>query len=91
MRKRIRRQRLRLRRAGGVDIVLTHAAPQGLGDDDDYAHRGFEAFIPLIDRERPSYLVHGHVHMNYGSDIPRVEKRGPTSIVNAYERYLLEI
>ncbi len=88
---RIRKLHLALRRAGGVDIVVTHAPAQGYGDGADYAHRGFACFLPLLDRYEPRYLVHGHVHINYGVDIPRVLHRGKTTIVNAYERYILDL
>ena len=43
MRARIRKLKWLLWRHGGVDIVLTHAAPEGLGDSDDPAHWGFAA------------------------------------------------
>ena len=88
---RIRRLWFQLRRAGGVDIVLTHSPPQGHGDGEDYAHQGFACFLRLIDRYKPRYLVHGHVHINYGVQLPRTRQRGETTIINAYERYLLEL
>ena len=91
MRWRLWKQELAIRRAGGVDILLTHAPPRGYGDREDYAHRGFEAFLPFLDRHKPAYLVHGHVHMNYGHNIPRAVKRGDTTIINAWERYILEL
>ena len=91
MARRIRKLRWKLLLSGGVDIVVTHAAPQGLGDSADYAHRGFESFLPLLDKYHPQYLIHGHVHMTYGIDIPRKLQRGNTTILNAYERYMLEI
>lgn len=90
MARRIRRLWFQLRRAGGVDIVLTHAPAQDYGDGEDYAHRGFACLLDLIDRYRPRYLVHGHVHPSYGLQLPRVLKRGDTTIINAYERYMLE-
>ena len=88
---RVRRLWPQLVRAGGVDLVLTHAPAAGLGDADDPAHRGFACFTRLMERYRPVYFVHGHVHMNYGADIPRILTHGGTTIVNAYERYVLEI
>lgn len=91
MRRRVRRLALRIRRAGGVDMVVTHAAPLGVGDADDHVHRGFEAFLPLMERYEPRWLVHGHVHLNYGHDIPRVVRHGQTDVINAYERYVLEV
>ena len=91
MERRIRRMWFKLRRAGGVDIVVTHSPAQGFGDAEDYAHRGFACFLPLLDKYKPRYLIHGHVHANYGADIPRLLQRDGTTIINAYERYLLEI
>lgn len=91
MRRRIRKLRFPLWRTKGVDIVVTHAAPEGLGDADDPAHRGFEAFRDLLDKYRPSHLIHGHVHMTYGHNTPRELDHNDTKIINAYERYIIEI
>ena len=91
MEKRIRKLRRKIRKAGGVDIVVTHAPARGYGDADDYAHRGFDAFLPLLDKYKPKYMIHGHVHMRYGVDIPRVRQYGETTIINACERYVLEL
>ena len=91
MRRRIASLRWRLWRMKGVDIVVTHAAPEGLGDDEDKAHWGFESLREFIDKYHPKYLVHGHVHMSYGHTIPRVLDHNGTKVVNAYERYTIEI
>ena len=91
MRRRIRRLRFKLWRSGGVDIVVTHAPPDGLGDDKDPAHRGFIALRELIDRYQPLYLVHGHVHLNYGFSRQPLLKYEGTKVINAYERYSFDI
>lgn len=91
MRRRIDRLRLKLALAGGVDIVLTHAPVQGFGDEDNMTHRGFEAFLPLLDKYKPRYLVHGHIHQRYGVNRPRCYQYNETTIVNATGRYILEI
>ncbi|MBQ6292763.1 MAG: metallophosphoesterase family protein [Lachnospiraceae bacterium] len=91
MARRIARLRRALRRAGGVDIVVTHAPPRGLGDLEDPAHRGFEAFRELIERWHPQILVHGHTHLRYNSSVPRETAYEGTRIVNATERTELEI
>ena len=91
MRRRIARLRWKLWRLGGVDIVVTHAPPEGLGDGEDRAHWGFPALRDLLDKYRPAYLVHGHVHMSYGHQIPREIEYQGTKIINAYERYTIEI
>ena len=91
MRRRIRRLRWQLRRAGGVDIVVTHAPPEGLGDAEDPAHWGFASLRELLDQYQPRYLVHGHVHLNYGHNIPRELTYNATKIINASGRYVLDI
>ena len=91
MERRIRRMKLKLMRTGGVDIILTHAPARGYGDQEDPAHRGFEAFFPLLDKYRPQYLIHGHVHKRYSSKMERVLHYGDTTIINASGRYVLEI
>ncbi len=87
MKRRIARLNHAVKKAGGVDIVLTHCPPKGFGDADDYAHRGFEAFLGMLDQWKPRVFVHGHVHMAYG--IPRELRYGDTRIINAWQRFLL--
>lgn len=91
MRRRIWKLKWKIWMAGGVDLVVTHAPPRGWGDDEDPAHRGFESFVSLMDRYQPKYLLHGHVHMRYGQQIPRLLTYGNTQVINACERYVLEV
>ena len=91
MRRRIRRLRFRLWRKKGFDILVTHAPARGINDFDSIPHRGFECFTELLDRYRPQLFLHGHIHRNYGGDIPRSVQRGDTRIVNAYEYTVVEI
>ena len=91
MRRRISKLRLALWRSGGVDIVVTHAPPRGIGDAEDPAHRGFEALRELLDRYQPRYLLHGHVHLNYGADPTRLRQYGATAVINTSQRYVLEL
>lgn len=91
MERRIKRLKWKIKRAGGVDLVLTHAPVRGYGDQDDMAHRGFEAFLPLLDKYKPKYLVHGHVHKSYtGAGFERERQYGETTIINAYGRYIFD-
>ena len=91
MERRIRRMRLKLLRAGGVDIVIAHAPVKGYGDEDNLVHSGFAAFLPLLDKYRPQYFIHGHVHKRYGSDRQNVLHYGDTTIINTHGRFVLEI
>ena len=90
MQRRIKKLKWQIQRAGGVDLLLTHAPARGYGDAEDRAHRGFESFVQLLDTYHPKYMVHGHVHMNYGMSIPRRQQRDGTTIINAWDRYLLD-
>lgn len=76
---------------GGPDIILTHAPAAGLGDGEDLPHQGFEVFLRLLDRYRPRYLIHGHNHLRYGRNIPRLMKYGDTTIINACGYYILDV
>ena len=91
MRGRILRMRWPIRKAGGIDILVTHAPAEGLGDSEDVAHWGFPSLRAFLDKYKPAYHVHGHVHMTYGQDIPRVQAYNGTTIINAFERYTLEL
>ena len=95
MARRIAKLHWKIRRLGGIDIVVTHAPPQGVGDDADPAHHGFEAFLELIELYKPKYLLHGHVHLRYnphtGQKPVRENQYGGASVINVSERYVLEI
>ncbi len=91
MRRKIQKLRFALWLTGGVDIVVTHAPAAGIGDGEDPAHWGFEALRELLEKYKPQYLLHGHVHLRYGGDQSRIHHFGPTTVINASERYTLEI
>lgn len=91
MRRRVSRLRFKLLRSKGFDILLTHAPAYQLGDDTDLAHTGFQVFLDLIDKYKPRFLVHGHVHQSYRHDFKRIRQRGETQSINAFGYYILEI
>lgn len=91
MRWRIFKLKWKIWRHKGVDVVVSHAPLYGVGDGDDIAHQGFEAFLQFVDKYHPKYWVHGHMHLNYGIDQTRVREYNGTKVVNATERYALEI
>ncbi len=91
MRRRVGRLRYSLWRNKGFDLLLTHAPAKGVNDGDDLPHRGFEVFRQLLDKYEPGYFVHGHVHMNYRREYIREDIYKNTLVINAYERYVIEI
>jgi Icc-related predicted phosphoesterase len=71
-----------------LDILVTHSPPFGIHDGDDLPHRGFKAFLWLMARFRPRYLLHGHKHV-YGTEPPRTRYRN-TEIINVYPFRMIE-
>ena len=80
----------KVRKLGGVDVIVTHAPPYGVGDADDPAHHGFECFREMIELYKPKYLIHGHVHLRYGANQREREYEG-SKVVNVSERYVIEV
>jgi Calcineurin-like phosphoesterase len=87
------RARLRSQRDGrGVDVLLTHAPPRGVGDGDDPPHRGFTALHGLVDALRPTAMLHGHVHPAYScGDHVAVRRLRSTVICNVTGWRLFDI
>jgi Icc-related predicted phosphoesterase len=79
----------RLWRGRAVDIVLTHAPPRGIHDREDPCHRGFGAFRLLMRYAKPSWFVHGHIHL-YDLGERRVSVEGATTIVNAFGHWIID-
>lgn len=73
-----------------LDIFLTHASPRHVHDLEDPCHKGFDSFNWFIKKFRPSFLVHGHIHL-YDLSAPRVTVCGATTVVNAYSHYIIEL
>jgi len=86
---RIRRLFLKLRK--GVDIVVAHSPPFGIHEGDDLAHKGFKAFLKLIEKYQPQYFLHGHTHMNYVYNSKRFAELGNTKIINCSGIILLDL
>ena len=81
----------RLRYGAYLDILITHAPPFGIHNGPDYPHQGFKAFLWLMDRFRPRYLIHGHIHRSYGYTTVHSSIYGATQVINTAGYRLLEI
>lgn len=77
----------KLRKHGGFDILLTHAAAENIDDAEDRAHQGFHTFTELIETYSPKYFIHGHIHLNCSSDHQRRTRYKDTTVINGYEAY----
>jgi len=70
-------------------LVMSHAAPEGVGDAPDAYHRGFRSYRWLLDRFRPPVWLHGHTTV---ASVDQTELRhGPTTVVNVTGAVLLEL
>ena len=90
MRRRISKLWFQLLRHRGFDILVTHAPAYQINDGRDLPHQGFKAFIDLLEKYRPRYFLHGHVHLSYGRAHKRYDKYQDTQIINAYERFVFD-
>lgn len=73
-----------------LDIFLTHASPRHIHDHEDPCHVGFECFNWFLDRFKPTYMVHGHIHL-YDMREERIGKYFDTTVVNAYSHCVIEL
>ncbi|MFC2029489.1 metallophosphoesterase [Chloroflexota bacterium] len=73
-----------------LDILITHAPARGVHDGSDRCHQGFGAFLFLMDRFRPRFLIHGHVHV-YSPKQEVESLYGDTCVINTYGYRTVEI
>lgn len=90
MKQRAAKLRFQLFKRRGFDILVTHAPAYQLNDGRDLPHQGFQVFRELMDKYRPKYFLHGHVHLSYGRSHKRYDKYEDTHVINAYERCVFE-
>ncbi len=90
MKNRVRKLWFQLFRHGGFDILVTHAPAYQLNDGMDLPHQGFQVFRTLLDKYKPKYFLHGHVHMSYGRRHKWYDMYQETQVVNAFERCIIE-
>lgn len=90
MRRRLRRMRYKLWKHKGFDILVTHAPAYQINDLEDLPHRGFAVFRELMEKYKPKFFFHGHVHANYSRKFKRIDNYEETTIVNGFEYYIVE-
>jgi Icc-related predicted phosphoesterase len=76
---------------GKPDIIVTHGPPQGIHDQPDFAHRGTAVYTKMIRSLKPGYFLHGHTHLSYQRNAPRLTRVGATTVINVYGYYFFEI
>ncbi len=81
----------RLRYGRYLDVMLTHAPPLEIHNGPDWPHRGFDAFLRLMDWFAPRYLIHGHIHRSYGFSAVTETRYKQTMVLNTAGYRLLTI
>lgn len=90
MKRRLTKLKFQLWRKKGIDILLTHAPAYQLNDMEHLTHRGFQCFREIMEKYQPKFFIHGHVHKNYGRNIPCKSTYQNTTVINACGHYVIE-
>lgn len=80
----------KLRTGRYLDIMITHAPPRGIHDDQDIPHQGFESYLRFMRRYRPLLLIHGHQHV-YNRNTTVETVYGATRVLNTYGYRVIEL
>lgn len=80
----------RARRAGPL-VVVTHAPPRDVNDDQDRAHRGFTAFRWFVDRVSAPLWLHGHTALVRRGIDDRLARHNGTTFYNCTGATLIEL
>lgn len=91
MKKQIFSLWLSLWRKKPIHMIITHAPPRHIHDKEDLCHRGFECFNTLIQKYRPDYFIHGHIHREFDTQSDRITHVNHTQIINTCGHTLIEV
>jgi uncharacterized protein len=72
-------------------LLVTHAPPRDVNDDEDLAHRGFTAFRWLVRRLAPPLWLHGHTALVRRGIDDRTERFAGTLFYNCTGATLIEL
>ena len=90
MAARVRKLWWKIKRRRGFDLLLTHAPAYQLNDGRDLPHQGFKVFNKLMQKYKPRFFLHGHVHLSYSRQHMRYDKFEETHVINAFERCVFD-
>ncbi len=78
-------------RKGGIDMVVSHASPRHIHDAEDRCHMGFESYVTLINKRKPKYFLHGHIHREFENFEARVSTVNETKVINVCGYTIFEV
>jgi Icc-related predicted phosphoesterase len=80
----------RVRYGRYLDVLITHAPPWKIHDDEDLPHHGIRAFRWLIERFKPALHLHGHIHI-YSPAVEVETLHAGTRVINTYGYRVIEL
>lgn len=72
------------------DIIISHAPPRLIHDREDPCHKGFKSFRTLIEKKKPAWFIHGHIHKIFNNSAERITSFCETKVVNSYGFFFFE-
>lgn len=72
-----------------LDILVTHAPPWHINDQEDLPHQGIKAFRWLLEVFKPRYHLHGHTR-DYLNPDSGMTKFGRTEVINVTGYKIIE-
>jgi uncharacterized protein len=66
-----------------LDIFVTHAPPWQIHDKEDLPHQGIKAFRWFIEVFKPTYHLHGHIHIYQQYEVTETMHKS-TQVINTY-------
>jgi len=86
-----RANRLLRKAKNNIDIFVSHAPALGLGDGDDFFHKGFECFHDILNIAKPKLHIFGHQHLSYGKKHENPIHYNESLLYNAFGYKIIEI
>jgi Icc-related predicted phosphoesterase len=80
----------RLKTGHYLHVFISHAPPMGIHDQSDLPHQGVKAFCWFLDRFKPEYHLHGHIHV-YRPDMVTETRYGSTRVINTYRYRMINL
>jgi hypothetical protein len=80
----------RFRHGRALDLLITHSPPRDVGDREDPAHRGFKSMRRFVEWTRPTYMLHGHIHL-YDRNEAHTHRLHDTDVINVFPYRRLEL
>ncbi|MEN8199126.1 MAG: metallophosphoesterase [Thermodesulfobacteriota bacterium] len=72
------------------DIIISHAPPRFIHDQEDPCHKGFRSFTALIKKWKPTWFLHGHIHELFNDPADRITTVCETQVINCYGYFFFD-